>query len=1222
MLGPRRLLSVMVALLCLCAVPLLASTTERVSVSSGGEQGNAHSSGVAAVSADGRYVCFSSLADNLVPGDTNDLYDAFVHDRLTGHTERVSVSSTGEEANGDCTARAISANGRYVVFDSWADNLVADDTLGAYDVFVHDRLTGETTRVSVPTGGGQANGNNEFSDISADGRFVAFRSNATNLVDGDTNACEDIFVHDRLTGETVRVSVDSDGNQADGDSVTVPSISGDGRRVAFASFATNLVSSDTNGSGDVFVHDLVTGDTVRVSVSSDGEEGNDDSWEPRFSRDGRYVAFGSEADNLVGLDANVSPDTFVHDLTTGATEVVSLRTVGGSQFPAGGSAWLDINADGRFVAFTSSSIFLVDDDTNEADDVFLYDRFTGETTRVSVDTEGNQGDGYSVQPRLSADGRYVAFVSIASNLVLGDTNASADVFVHDRDIGMPPLTSLTSFEEGRYPWSAFSAGPGAAQTSRTFLTGIPSAHSGAYVMSTAIEDQAITGLRLALPTEPSGPTQVTLRAWAYLGERTEGDSSTFFGFLFDEDYPTSAAGWSQALGWEVLSDTTSQFQLVGDTDPVGVGLAEGGWHLVTLTYSPSTETIALWVDAEEVAETDCPNTAGQAATYAFLGVLGESNGARQHVYFDDLRVTLTGYAGPPEADHPFAILEGPEQVTQGETYTYTIIYGNGYPMLNLEEVTETLAQTLYLGLSLPADYIFVSSDPAVTRLDDGTPVWELDLPARGQMGYMTVELTAPSGLAEVMVDRIWAWGTLNGGASATYPPSPPTWTDPTDGVWDAPQDVIPQRVELQPGYDVWVRKRGPRTASPGDTIVYSITVGNAGYASATDITVRDTFPGLLGGADTIIANLPGLAPGDTWTGIATGALPWGVPGGTLLLNTAYIPTGPAEASPANNSSQYQTTVQVAMDPNAISVSPTGGVNRGQTLTYSLECENVGLGTAYGVYATCVLDRKLDAGSLLTNDPADVSYDPVSRILVWEVGTLASEEGADTSFTINVTSNAPRGRPIIEQAVVYFPSVPEETPTNIVYNVVTSTFSDVPWDFWAILQIEQTYENGIVRGYDDGTYRPSETVTRDQMAVYMAKALDLPTGPYEGRFADDVPITQWAWPWIEALAREDLVQGYDATHYGPSAAVTRDQMAVYVARALAGGMAIPTGPAVGKFVDVPDADPGPAHWAYDEVEYCVARGVVAGYDPTHYLPAGQVDRGQMAVYVTRAFRLPM
>ena len=286
--------------------------TMRVSVASDGTQGNSMSD-TPSISADGRYVAFSSYASNLVDGDTNGWIDVFVHDRVTGITELVSVASDGTQGNNYSALPSISTEGRYVTFESVASNLVDGDTNGSYDVFVHDRVTGETQRVSVTSDGTQGNGWSYFSTISADGRYVAFESEATNLVDGDTNGFRDVFVHDRVTGETQRVSVASDGTQGNGHSDWLSSISTDGRYVAFESEATNLVSLDTNTAWDVFVHDRVAGETERVSIASNGTQGNDGSYWPSISSDGRYVAFTSDTTNLVDGDTNGFRDVFVHD---------------------------------------------------------------------------------------------------------------------------------------------------------------------------------------------------------------------------------------------------------------------------------------------------------------------------------------------------------------------------------------------------------------------------------------------------------------------------------------------------------------------------------------------------------------------------------------------------------------------------------------------------------------------------------------------------------------------------------------------------------------------------------------------------------------------------------------------------------------------------------------------------------------------------------------------
>ncbi len=238
----------------------------------------------------------------------------------------MSVATDGTEADGVSYTSAISADGRFVAFYSGATNLVSGDTNGTTDVFVHDRQTGTTERVSVATGGGQAdNGSFGPPAISADGRFVAFYSNATNLVGGDTNSKYDIFVHDRQTGTTERVSVATGGGQAT-DSSQSPAISADGRFVTFYSNATNLVGGDTNGAADVFVHDRQTGTTERVSVATGGGQATGgDSYDPAISADGRFVAFDSAATNLVSGDSNSSDDMFVHDRgTSGAAPLAPL----------------------------------------------------------------------------------------------------------------------------------------------------------------------------------------------------------------------------------------------------------------------------------------------------------------------------------------------------------------------------------------------------------------------------------------------------------------------------------------------------------------------------------------------------------------------------------------------------------------------------------------------------------------------------------------------------------------------------------------------------------------------------------------------------------------------------------------------------------------------------------------------------------------------------------
>jgi Tol biopolymer transport system component len=408
---------------------LPAPTTTRVSVSGNGEQGNGNSSlGYLrrSVSADGRFVAFWSGANNLVSDDHNGYLDVFLHDLHAGTTTRVSVASDGDEANADSSEPCTSYDGRFIAFCSNADNLVGGDTNGAEDVFVHDRRLGMTMRVSVDSAGNQGDGGSCYPSLSADGRYVAFMSFAANLVTGDANGVGDVFLHDRLTGVTSRVSVDSSGIEGN-DISRSPSISADGRYIAFDSWASNLVPGDPSGFWDVFVRDVLTGITTMVSVNSSGDHGNSVSLDASISADGRFVAFESIATNLVPGDTNGHEDVFVHDREAGATTRVSVDSLGHEG--NGVSRAAAIAAGGWFVAFCSDASDLVSGDTNGHRDVFLHDRRAGTTTRVSVDPAGDQGDGDSFALAVSADGGAVVFASDATDLVGDDTNGFWDVFV-------------------------------------------------------------------------------------------------------------------------------------------------------------------------------------------------------------------------------------------------------------------------------------------------------------------------------------------------------------------------------------------------------------------------------------------------------------------------------------------------------------------------------------------------------------------------------------------------------------------------------------------------------------------------------------------------------------------------------------------------------------------------------------------------------------------------
>lgn len=317
----------------------------------------------------------------------NGTYQILLHDRRTGVVTTVSTSSQGIPANGHCSTPRFSGDGRYVVFESWGDNLVPNDTNRTLDLFIKELPTGKTRRVSVSSTGMQADGGSSYPALSADGQIVAFRSGATNLVPNDSNRVDDIFVRELGTGTTSRVSVSSAGGQADSWSYA-PCISADGRFVAFVSSATNLVLGDTNRAPDIFLHDRKTGRTYRTSVDSLGREADRSSDRPDISADGRRIVFDSEATNLVPGDTNGRADVFLHEVHTGATTRVSTDPGGGQVYKECQAPF--ISSDGRWVAFISESGRLAARDHNFALDVFVRDLQAGTTRCISVDSGGHE----------------------------------------------------------------------------------------------------------------------------------------------------------------------------------------------------------------------------------------------------------------------------------------------------------------------------------------------------------------------------------------------------------------------------------------------------------------------------------------------------------------------------------------------------------------------------------------------------------------------------------------------------------------------------------------------------------------------------------------------------------------------------------------------------------------------------------------------------------------
>jgi len=342
------------------------------------------------------------------------------------------ASTTGSSsANGYSDNPSLSADGRYTAFASDASNLVAGDTNTTRDIFIFDSQNNTVRRLNRSQQGAQANGPSNNPALSADGRFLAFGSDATNMILGDSNAFSDIFVVDTITGAIARESISTAGAQSNGSSFR-PALSGDGRYVVFESSATNLVAATTAvGTTHIYLRDRTLGTTVLASQSTGGTAGNGSSIQAALSADGLYVAFASDATNLVGSDTNGLRDVFLRDVAGGTTIRVSvgpggIQSVGSAA--GGASRAPSITADGRYIAFGSDATNLVVGDTNFVSDVFVFDRISSTTRRLSVAGSGGQGldpsgapfNLGSFNPSFSSTGRFVTYASLADNITPGD----------------------------------------------------------------------------------------------------------------------------------------------------------------------------------------------------------------------------------------------------------------------------------------------------------------------------------------------------------------------------------------------------------------------------------------------------------------------------------------------------------------------------------------------------------------------------------------------------------------------------------------------------------------------------------------------------------------------------------------------------------------------------------------------------------------------------------
>ena len=472
----------------------------RISTDSLGGEANG-ASYFADYSADGTKIVFSSDATNLVAGDTNGVTDIYVKDLITGVVTRVTPTGAAQ-SNGASYAASFSGDGNTVVYSSEATNLVAGDTNGAYDIFATNLTTGVTTRVSTATGGTQADGplfGTYGSDVSYDGTQVIFTSFSANLVAGDTNASADVFLKDLNTGVTTLVS--SNGTLGSRDSglgfASALAFTADSSKFVFSSDATNLVAGDTNGCGDIFEKDLVSGNLTLISTNVSGVAGNGYSYNPSISADGTKLVFESGSTNLVAGSAPFTNAVFVKDLTTGEVTLVTSQNTG---YPKVTYFFNPvISADGTKVAFQTPET-LTANDHNNGFDIYVMDIATGVKTLVTINDAGVQnadvirgGSGFDV--RFSPDGNALLFHNHTNNLVTGDTNDATDLFVKDITpaSGIDTVQSSVSYALGANLENLILTGVADLTGTGNVLNNVLTGNSGKNTLSGASGNDTLIG---------------------------------------------------------------------------------------------------------------------------------------------------------------------------------------------------------------------------------------------------------------------------------------------------------------------------------------------------------------------------------------------------------------------------------------------------------------------------------------------------------------------------------------------------------------------------------------------------------------------------------------------------------------------------------------------------------------------------------------------------------
>ncbi len=1034
-------------------------------------------------------------------------------------TARITLTDAGLQTNGGSWWPTLSADGRFMAYHSWADNITAGDTNWVYDVYVLDRLFGVSHLISVSQDGVVGDKESLYPAISADGRAVAFCSEADNLVPGDANGLRDIFVRNWTTGVTELISVSTSGEQADAP-CDRPWISGDGRYVVFQSEADNLVSG-VGGERAVFLRDRVAHTTTCVSVSSAGVPASFPSFEPTITPDGRYVVFSSWDNGLAPGDANTTRDVFLRDLQLGLTERVSVSTSGAAGNDPSGGPRCGITPDGRFVAFTAIAGNLVAGDTNGVSDVFVRDRLLGTTERVSVSSSGAQGDrpsgegGYIVA--ISADGRYVAFSSLADNLVPGDTNGAWDVFVHDRETG---ITTRASVSQAGFGGNGDSGYYGLALESH-----------GAFVVFDSLASNLVDGdTDNAMDVYLHGDPTLTAAPLVVInGDALETNStsvmlSSYAGTYPELRYRDEGGSWT---AWAPSTATRAWTLPPGDgvkrvyvQGRDGVDISGVAWDEIMLDTTPPGG-VSVSINSGAAETPDRSVTLTLTATGAARMRLRNEGEAWSWWRQFSITAEWTLSAGPGVKR---VSVETRDEAGNLSAEVYDEILLNPTPPTGLgvlingdDDATNNPAVTLQ----------FSTLDAVEMRVRDDGGAWTSWEPFAATKPWVL-----PGGDG---VKRVYAQGR-----SADLAESPETWDE----------------IVLD-------------TAPPSDVL---LSINNdAGFTNTTSVTLTLTA---TDAAEMRFHNQP-----EAWSAWEPAALhkEWMLPVGDGLKRV-YVQV---RDEVGNESPEvYADIILNTQPPTGLAISINGGA--ATTISHHVTLTLSATGAA-GMRFHNETDVWSDWRPFAATTPWMLSGPRGAKTVTFQARDAAGNLSGEVSGGLALVNfpDVPEGywaysqiMSCVDAGVVggYADGYrPEETvnraqmavyisralvggDANVPPGPAIPSFPDVPAGYWAYRYIEYAKTASIVHGYRDG-YHPEETVNRAQMAVYVARAIVNPTGdaglagytPPSTPTFPDVPTDFWAYKYIEYCKAQGVVGGY-GDGYRPGEPVTRAQMAVYVARA--------------------------------------------------------------------------